>query len=372
MRTGGRIPELDGLRALAVLMVIACHYLIKVPYSGAKFGGLGVDLFFALSGFLITTILLELRGREDYFKTFYARRALRIFPPFYGCLAVYFLVSMYLHRMATAGFWMQYVFYYTSLQLGQPAMLHNPALLNFGVAMGFGVMWSLSVEELYYTLWAPVVRFFSIRGIWLTVIAMIMLAPALRWHFHTAMYPETFTFYCRMDGLGFGSLIALVHARERMNDVGIRKLALWMRRAWPVLFFLWLALAIPTHGEQSSRVFNTFGFSVADAFFASVVYSVVTGTGSSRWTMRWLRIKWLRWIGKVSYTLYLVHFPLRELSTWIVNSAHLRLPSVVLLSAKTLLGAGLSLLVAYLSWEWMESPILRWKDRRLPSTAHVQ
>jgi peptidoglycan/LPS O-acetylase OafA/YrhL len=163
-----RIRELDGLRAIAVLMVIAVHYFSWILYSGAGFGWLGVDIFFILSGFLITTILLGLREKEDYFKTFYARRALRIFPPYYLCLTVYFLISLAVHKPATVGLWLRYVFHYTSLQVGQPAILHvgrpvtphDLSMINSGVAVGLAVMWSLSVEEIYYTVWAPVVRFF--------------------------------------------------------------------------------------------------------------------------------------------------------------------------------------------------------------------
>lgn len=372
MRTPGRIPELDGLRAMAILMVIAFHYFHKIPYFGAKLGWLGVDLFFALSGFLITTILLGLKDKRDFFGTFYARRALRIFPPYYVCLAVLLAVSLAAHRPGSVGLWMQFALYYTSLQIGQPAMLYDHAMLNFGVAVALSTLWSLSVEELYYTLWAPVVRFFSRRGIWLTALGMIVIAPVLRWWFHGPQGPELHTFYCRMDALGLGSLVALVHERERLGDGGMRRAGMWMQRAWMVLLPTWTVVAIATRGDESSRVFATFGVSLADAFFASLVYAVVMGTGSNGLPMRMLRWGWLRWIGKVSYTLYLVNFPLRELSTWMVDSAQLRLPGVVLLAMKTLLGAGMSLLVAYLSWEWMESRILRWKDRRVPSAAHVQ
>ena len=353
-------------------MVIAYHYFHKIPYSGAKLGWLGVDLFFALSGFLITTILLGLREKKDFFKTFYTRRALRIFPPYYLCLAVLLGVSLAVGRPGSLGLWMQFALYYTSLQVGQPAMLYNHAMLNFGVAVALSTLWSLSVEELYYTLWAPVVRFLSRRGIWMTALGMIAAAPALRWWLHTPASPEVHTFYCRMDALGLGSLVALVHERERMGDGTMQRVAVWMRRAWMVLLPAWALVALATHGEESSRVFCTLGVSLADAMFASVVYAVVISSGSSRWPMRTLRWEWMRWIGKVSYTLYLVNFPLRELSTWMVDSVHLRLPGVVLLAAKTLLGAGMSLLVAYLSWEWMESRILTWKDRLVPSTAHVQ
>ena len=84
-----RIRELDGLRGIAVLAVIPQHYFTWIPISFFRYGWLGVDLFFILSGFLISSILLELRTSEHYFSVFYARRALRIFPPYYLALAIY-------------------------------------------------------------------------------------------------------------------------------------------------------------------------------------------------------------------------------------------------------------------------------------------
>jgi peptidoglycan/LPS O-acetylase OafA/YrhL len=164
---------------------------------------------------------------------------------------------------------------------------------------------------------------FSMRGVWMSVIGMILLAPVLRWHFHTPTSPETFTFYCRMDGLGFGSLIALVHQRERLGDKAMQSVAGWIRRAWMVLLPLWLVVAIPTHGDQSSRIFNAAGISLADAIFASMVFAVIGNAGGSGTGVRLLRLSWLRSIGKVSYTLYLVHYPFRVLTIWVFEKQHL-------------------------------------------------
>src|SRR5579862_1986494 len=110
-----RIKELDGLRGIAVLAVIDLHYLGWLPIAGSAYGWLGVDLFFVLSGFLITSILVGLRGKEHYFKVFYSRRALRIFPPYFLGLLVYLGVSFALGMPGTFRLWSQYVFYYTSL-----------------------------------------------------------------------------------------------------------------------------------------------------------------------------------------------------------------------------------------------------------------
>ncbi len=200
---------------------------------------------------------------------------------------------------------------------------------------------------------------------------MILLAPVLRWHFHTPTSPETFTFYCRMDGLGFGSLIALVHQRERLGDKAMQSVAGWIRRAWMVLLPLWLVVAIPTHGDQSSRIFNAAGISLADAIFASMVFAVIGNAGGSGTGVRLLRLSWLRSIGKVSYTLYLVHYPFRVLTIWVFEKQHLDWSRRMIAMSESLVGLAVSLGVAYLSWWAMESRILHWKDRHVPSAAHI-
>ena len=204
-----RIQELDGLRAIAVLAVLTQHYLDWLPpWAGTQNGWLGVDLFFILSGFLITSILVKLRNEKNYFTTFYGRRALRIFPPYFLGIAVYLLASILVGKPGSVGLWMQYIFYYTSLNVGQPTELDYAVILP--VRLGLVVLWSLSVEELYYTFWAPIVRYTSHKGFTLILATMIVVAPLLRWWLHTPLYPETYTFYCRMDALGFGSVLALL------------------------------------------------------------------------------------------------------------------------------------------------------------------
>ena len=187
-----RIKELDGLRGIAVLAVIDCHYMAWLPATGSSYGWLGVDLFFILSGFLITGILLDLREREHYFKIFYARRALRIFPPYFLGILVYLGLSFGLGRPGTWELWLQYIFYYTSLFVGQAPQLHTtPPAVPYVVVLGLGLLWSFSVEEIYYTIWAPVVRFTKEAEFTGILIAMIVLAPLLRWWLHNVVYALT-------------------------------------------------------------------------------------------------------------------------------------------------------------------------------------
>jgi peptidoglycan/LPS O-acetylase OafA/YrhL len=365
-----RIKELDGLRGIAVLAVMNDHYMSWLPIVGSQFGWLGVDLFFVLSGFLITSILLGLREKEHYFKNFYARRALRIFPPYFLGVFVYLGVSCERGRPGTWGLWMQYIFYYTSMRLGQPSQLHAvPPIVPPVVVLGLAVLWSLSVEEIYYTIWAPVVRFTNQRGFTLLLICMIVIAPLLRWYLHTPMHPEIYTFYCRMDALAYGSGVALLIRLRNLSPgkwLRIDKLFDWLTViVLPPTVVFWLV----SGGHETNRLVCTVGLVLADLSFALVTHALIRRSGGQQLWVRAFRAKWLRSVGMVSYSLYLFHYPLRGVSMDLVSELHLSRHAETI--AVVILGLILSFAVAYGLWYLLESPILRWKDRKVPSTVHL-
>lgn len=366
-----RIRELDGLRGIAVLAVIDRHYFDWYPRTGSAYGWLGVDLFFVLSGFLITSILLGLREKEHYFKIFYARRALRIFPPYFLGLLVYIGVSIGMGKPGTWGLWLQYVFYYTSLFVGEPSQLRAiPPVLPLVVAGGLMVFWSLSVEEIYYTIWAPVVRFTNQTAFTAILVGMIIVAPLLRGYFHTSSFPEVYTFYCRMDGLAYGSVVALLIAQRNLAPerwLGVDKAIDWLALVLlPLTAFFWLI-----EGANAANILvSIIGISAADLSFAVAVHCLVRRSGGNQFWVRCFRIKWLCSIGMVSYSLYLFHYPLLLLSRDFVGQFHLSRHADVI--CDVLLGLLLSFALAYGLWYGMESRILRWKDKKVPSPAHPQ
>ena len=169
-----QMPELDSVRGLAILMVLFyhCFYwqidLGKFPRIERLFlasmwtGRLGVNLFFVLSGFLITGLLVDSRGRPDYYRRFYIRRALRILPAYFATLAV----------LAVAG---------TSWKFLGLSFVYLANLTPlFGVAIAYPVLWSLAVEEHFYLCWPMVVRQLTNRGILLTAAAVVAVSPLLR------------------------------------------------------------------------------------------------------------------------------------------------------------------------------------------------
>ncbi len=363
-----RIKELDGIRGIAVLMVVLHHYFIWLRFTGSVYGWLGVDLFFILSGYLITSILLGLRDKPRYFATFYTRRALRIFPPYIIAISAYLLISILSGKPGTPGLWLQYIFYYTSLFVGQPPELHaNPPVVTMPVMLGLAVLWTLSVEELFYTFWAPVVRWFSRRQLYFLLVAACIVAPILRWLLHTPKFPEIFTFYCRMDALAYGALIALILRDLRSRPDLLDRIERFLRGAFllwlPVTIVFWLAL----HGDQSNRYLTSFGLILADVLFTLSVFLVLRNSGGSQFWLRILRTRWLRGIGKISYSLYLFNYPIRYYAERIVAIFHLSRRVDAVLSA--LLGIALSYLFALALWYLVESRILALKPRLAPDPA---
>jgi peptidoglycan/LPS O-acetylase OafA/YrhL len=365
-----RIKELDGLRGIAVLAVIDCHYLAWLPAAGSQYGWLGVDLFFVLSGFLITSILLQLRNKERYFKTFYARRALRILPPYLLGLFVYIAASFALHEPGPLKMWLSYIFYYVSFFRFQPAMLQGSQKLPVIVCFGLAVLWSLSVEEVYYTIWAPVVRFTRDKGLVGILAAMVIIAPVLRWILHSSDGVELFTFYCRMDGLAYGSAVALlIRYRQMRPDAWTLVDRVFDRFALAVPVFtatFWLLLG----RHAISPLVSSLGISLSDLSFALITHALIRRSGGNQPWIRIFRAKWLRSIGMVSYSLYLFHYPLLIASEEMLKPLHLSRHVQVV--SQMSLGLVLTFAVAYGLWYGMESRILRWKDKTVPSPAHPQ
>ncbi|MGA3034612.1 MAG: acyltransferase [Terracidiphilus sp.] len=360
-----RIKELDGLRGIAVLAVILHHYFSWLPITGSPFGWLGVNLFFVLSGFLITSILLQLRDKQHYFSVFYSRRALRIFPPYYIGIAVYLCVSLALGRPGDLETWLSYIFYYSSLLFTAPPIFK---VLPETVAFGLGVTWSLSVEEVYYTIWAPIVRFTSQRIFAAILVGMIVAAPVLRFWWQMSHNHPIANFYCQMDGLALGSAVALfIRCRSLAPDRWLQRDKLFDRFA---AIFIPLTVAFWALSAKHSLVPLIFNLGVlpANLSFALIVHTMVRHAGGTQLWVRPFRAKWLRSVGKVSYSLYLFHYALLIVSEGIF--ARLHLPRRVGAVGTDLLALTMSFAVAYGLWYGMESRILRWKDRKVPSPVH--
>jgi peptidoglycan/LPS O-acetylase OafA/YrhL len=332
-----KISQLDAIRGIAILLVII-HNSDKYPslhlHPLSANGWMGVDLFFVLSGFLITGILLDTKQSEGYFRNFYARRCLRIWPLYYSLLFFMFVLVPLLRPSEAATIfearsspWWSYPFFLQNFLVPIPTMATGP----------LAVTWSLAIEEQFYLVWPLVVRFCSNAQLRRIAIAVICLSPALRlflsWH-QVNIYSNVF---CRLDGLMAGALLAVV-VRGR-NFLPSR----FMRAAWTSLLITTLLAFV---AEALHARWVTFSFTAAAS--ASLVYLALFS--AQRWLRLVLTNRFIVYTGTISYGLYLLH----KIPFDMARSFHMdRYPSLVLPIG--LLGA---YVVAALSWNFLEKPFL--------------
>ena len=283
------IPELQGLRGLAVLSVVCYHCHPRLVgtwvHYASLWGWAGVNLFFVLSGFLITSILLESRNKERYFRNFYGRRALRIWPVYVFVLVVVYLSAPWfigptITQAVKSAPWLAYIFFVQNL-------------FHLALLPAIGPTWSLAIEEQYYFLWAPIVRF--LRNPWAlaaVLAAALVASPVFRLaNLHWMTLTHTLI---NLDGIDLGSLLAL----------GLYTLTL-SRRRW-----LYLGLAGAVFGFAATATIaggTAFLDSALALGFAGVVIAAIASTGSRNPLNTALRRGPLAFYGRISYGLYMIH-----------------------------------------------------------------
>lgn len=376
------IPVLDGLRGLAVVLVLLFH-LDRL--SGAAWpdrvlarlfgaGWVGVDLFFVLSGFLITGILVDTAAQRNFFRNFYARRALRIFPLYYALLVVGFAVyptfAPAIHadrdwRLFLDGQWWFWS-YLANIRLAAVG----------GAQMNFGHLWSVAIEEQFYLVWPLLVWWLSRRTLLAVALSLAVGAFLLRlWmlahggaavavagvHVPTTPYAVYLLTATRIDGLALGAAVALWARGPR----GWSPLARWATPAVAASVAVVVAVAWADRGfGPQARWTQRIGFSAIAILAAALLVRAVTAPSSSR-TARVLGHAALRHVGRYSYGLYLVHYPI----LWWLESFGLRIGRVATLGGSQLPGqvvffavaGGASYAAARLTWICLERPCLALK-----------
>jgi peptidoglycan/LPS O-acetylase OafA/YrhL len=376
-----RIPELDGLRLIAILGVFCVHFrpAPKHLFDATQLGWIGVDLFFAISGFLITGILLDLRGKEHPFKHFYWRRALRIFPAYYVSLALIILLAV-IHGQSPPppGKTASAATFLVSLgeqRVSWPLLTARLAgHQGFGVAAlpvatphfrsfadGIVVFWSLSVEELFYLLWAPIILLGSRRSRLVFCIAPFFVCPVIRAFVHTPSYPEMFLFFCRLDSLAAGACVALAFGErqrvsKRVFDFGLLST---MISSGLLCLALFLKCGLLSGTElRSTTTFAIFGYPLLAIFFAATTGLCVHCSG--RIWLAALRWKPITYIGKISYSMYLIHIPV-YVAVGLLWGAHTLTYTSQILHGVAAVFCTIAL--SAISWKYFESPILALRDR---------
>jgi peptidoglycan/LPS O-acetylase OafA/YrhL len=360
----GHIPALDGLRGVAIILVLFHHLTIHRPTSGIDewiasvplFGWSGVDVFFVLSGFLITGILIDARGGERYFTNFYARRTLRIFPLYYAVVFVALVILPMLPRLH-------------EVIVGPypipPRWPYWTYLTNFSVAdRGFihgwlDVAWSLAIEEQFYVLWAPLVFLCPPRLLWIVCSAIIVSEPIARniavgrAADTTAVYVQT---WFRLDGLAIGALLAWLVRRDWLPA-----LAKWAPTV-AIAGVVGIVMVVIDGGDSWwwQPAMQRVGFSLIAITSGSLLVMALQPEGL--WT-RMMSAGWLRAFGKYSYCLYLIHLPvMRVMRDYVFDPGDFAMLApwvgqALFYVVATAPAFGL----AWLSWRFFEAPILSLK-----------
>lgn len=356
------VPALEGLRGVAILLVLTTHFGAVSGIAGVGpawagpwlervfyVGWAGVDLFFVLSGFLITSILLSTRAQTQYYQRFYARRVLRILPIYVLAVAgAYLLVPR---------IWPEQVSWLLADAQGQSIWFwtYTVNIANaFGWMVNAGVlaqMWSLAIEEQFYVAWPFIVRRASAeRLLWLCLAVMVgALLLRVTWLAQTSSTawpgPYRFTF-TRFDALAVGAAIAVARTNERFWAL----LETWARRVLPVTLAalaLWFVLGLRFYPDQPGVV--TYGHTLLALFFGSLVVVALRAVPPG-----WMGSRLLRAMGKYSYGTYVWHWPLQMV---FVATYRGEWHPAVFITAGVL---GSSLL-GMLSYVMVERPFLRMK-----------
>jgi len=354
----GRTTVLDGLRSL-VLLVLLVHFSDDVPFSPAWQAGhlalqvtaaVALDVFFVLSGFLITGILLATRDHPHYFRNFFVRRVLRIFPLYYGFLLVFFVVlpavSMRFEPLEP----IQHVYYW--------AYLVN-IVRNFGadIAPSTGHFWSLAVEEQFYVLWPAVVYACSPTSLKRVCIGLLVAGPALR-AVMVYVLPDPVALHqlYRFDVLAMGALLAVLwrtgEDRSQLRHHVMRGAAVALASAVTLGVAAALSLASIT---VAIATFSSASAYLAGAFFLMTLQAPSDGVWARFWS------SWpLRRIGMYSYAIYVLHDPIVDV---FARYGIVHMPSTVgqavrycLVMIPVCVGAGA------LSWHLFEVHFFRLKD----------
>lgn len=360
----GHIGEFDGLRGLAILAVMVHHFWPGVghlaPWSHVPhLGWIGVDLFFVISGCLITGILLDTRHQVGFLRKFYSRRIIRIFPLYYLFVAAAFVViprlqgtGEFLERSGSCWWYIAYLGNVReSLRGAEPAYV-------------LAVTWSLCIEEQFYVLFPLVVRLLSPAKLWKTLWALVLVAPlfrlvtALVWPANERV--QYLATPSRVDVLALGCLIALgFRGHGRLPSPSL------VRILFP-LSVLGCGVAFMAGGLDRTTFFGrVLGYSVVDVTMFLFVLWVAQRRGAK--AVAWLRLPPLRGLGTLCYGLYLLQRPAQVLAGKAMAWAF---------PGFDVAGSGWGLLVfpasalvaALLSWYLLERPMLRFKAMFASST----
>jgi peptidoglycan/LPS O-acetylase OafA/YrhL len=369
----GRLPALDGIRGLAIIWVVLYNTTDLLPPTrdGAWHlmaflvhpGWIGVQLFFALSGFLITGGLLDTQRAANYFRAFYARRALRILPLYYTVLIVLLMVVPALHLAPTL---------LRATPKEQLSLWLFTVNWTHAAPYGFAHFWSLAVEEQFYLFWPFVVQRFSARRLFVVCVCIAPIALISRvimifsgassWNVYTATTS-------RLDALALGGagacLLRIPAARawltSRLTAINLAALTLFL-------------VGIPlTHDYDADGIESQiFGYTLLALCCATLVTTAADDDAQARPTVLVRILRWapLRSCGKYSYAIYIIHQLIHKLvgEPWMISTIGSHPPALAVYVYGLMIGL-VSFGAAYLSYHLLERRFLALKHLFAPHAA---
>jgi len=350
------MPQLDALRFFAVLGVMVAHlwHPRRLPWllGDLDWAGLGVRMFFVLSGFLITGILLDCRKKAEnsdissmfFIRQFYARRFLRIFPIYYLVI----IIALIIDFPPAREIWGWLISYTTNIYI----------TVNNEWVGRFGHFWTLAVEEQFYLIWPWIILFIPRKRLLPIMLFFISLGPIYR-AIAYKLYPfdigamdfkaSTFTLGS-LDSLAIGALLALAWS----SDIPKLTIQKYLKRIiLPVGLALYTICLLFYHYRINPSVFFVLGDFSASLIFAWLISSA--GLGFKNSAGKVLEIKPLRYLGKITYGIYVYHyFPPLILAPLLSRFGYqLSIPSF----ENFVLSGFVTIVVASISWRWFEQPI---------------
>lgn len=352
--------NLDGLRAIGILMVMIQHYYgtyINVPAFWTS-----IDLLFALSGLLITGILIETKDDPKYFKKFYMRRILRIFPLYY-LLILLFSIYVYLitiHPEVFTYFKSNIIYFLTYTQ--------NWYFIKAGIPPSGPInhTWSLAIDEQIYLIWPLLIwlcKTYKQLIILCTGTLIFSLLFRIGYNIHIDNvgslhpFPYFHNTFCRLDSFCAGSLL---YCLLRFKDDWINSKKVLLVFFITALLFIACGLADNSF-ERAGYFMRNFGCTIAGINFSTWLY--FGAKNSSRFLNYIFSTKWLVYTGKISYSLYIFHWFLLMLLLPRIGNLFASITGISSpLTAITICFAS-TFLVSILSYEYFEKPIIKIKKR---------
>jgi peptidoglycan/LPS O-acetylase OafA/YrhL len=360
-----RIKQLDGLRGLAVLFVVAFHYINnqisigladqqsattfqKILLKTTYFGWVGVDLFFVLSGFLIGSILLRNKKSINLFKTFYIRRFVRIIPIYYLLLVVFFTCKQAIATpnvfMFDHGFSLTYYFLF----------IQNFAM-GFNNTFGFPALvptWSLAVEEQFYLIIPLIVYFFKQKNLKFFIAFCLIVAPICR-HLSANWYQQYTLLLCRIDAPAMGFLIAYLLQNEKIKIFLFKNL-----KSVKYLTVFLILVSVVLYKYSDVDVFN---HSIISTIFGFTIFIIVHT--ESGFVFKFTTSKVLVFLGGISYFVYLYHLLILHVFHFIFLNHSAPQMKTVADCLLTISALFTTILFAMVSFRFLERPLIAWSHK---------